>query len=75
MTVGQVKLVDGKNVYVTDTSGGITKVVDELDVDDHGDAGRARSADVKPGDTVIVRGAAAKDGTVTATSLTDNGTG
>ena len=74
VTVGQVKLVDGKNVYVTDTSGGITKIVTNststISVSTEG-----LVSDVKPGDTVIVRGAAAKDGTVTATSITDSGAG
>jgi hypothetical protein len=73
-TIGTVKLVDGHNVYVTDTAGGITKVVvgsgATVSVTKAGGV-----ADVKPGDTVIVRGAAGKDGSVTATSLTDSGTG
>jgi hypothetical protein len=73
VTIGQVKLVDGRNVYVTDTSGGITKVVtDSSSTITVSQAGSV--AEVKPGDTVIVRGAVAKDGSVTATSLTDNGT-
>jgi hypothetical protein len=74
VTVGRVKLVDGKNVYVTDTSGGITKVVtDSASTITVSSSGKV--SDVKPGDTVIVRGAAAKDGSVTATSLTDSGAG
>jgi hypothetical protein len=74
VTVGQVKLVDGKNVYVTDTSGGITKVVTNssstITVTQSGSV-----SEVKPGDTVIVRGAVGADGSVTATSLTDSGAG
>jgi hypothetical protein len=74
VTVGTVKLVDGDNVYVTDTAGGITKVhvpsSATISVTQTGKVG-----DVKPGDTVIVRGAAGGDGTVAATSLTDSGTG
>jgi hypothetical protein len=74
VTVGQVKLVDGKNVYVTDTSGGITKIVtDSTSTITVSKSGKV--SDVKPGDTVIVRGAAAKDGTVKATSITDSGAG
>ena len=74
VTVGRVKLVDGKNVYVTDTSGGITKVVtDSASTITVSSSGKV--SDVKPGDTVIVRGATAKDGSVTATSLTDSGAG
>ncbi|HEX4490672.1 MAG TPA: hypothetical protein VH914_05640 [Acidimicrobiia bacterium] len=74
VTVGTVKLVDGDNVYVTDTSGGITKVhVDSSATISVTAAGKV--ADVKPGDTVIVRGAAGSDGTVAATSVTDSGTG
>jgi hypothetical protein len=74
VTVGQVKLVDGKNVYVTDAAGGITKVVvgatATVTVSKAG-----KVADVKPGDTVIVRGQAGADGTVAATSLSDSGAG
>lgn len=74
VTFGQVKLVDGKNVYVTDSSGGITKVVIDtkstITVSKPG-----KVADVKPGDTVVVRGTPAKDGSVTATSFTDSGAG
>jgi hypothetical protein len=74
VTVGTVKLVDGNNVYVTDTSGGITKVAvgssATVTVSSSG-----KVSDVKPGDTVIVRGAAGSDGTVNATSLSDSGAG
>jgi hypothetical protein len=74
VTVGTVKLVDGNNVYVTDTAGGITKVAvgssATVTVSSSG-----KVSDVKPGDTVIVRGAAGSDGTVNATSLSDSGAG
>lgn len=65
---GTVKLVDGKNVYVTDTNGNVTKVATNagstLTKTDS-----ATIADVAPGDVVIVRGTPNSDGSFTATSL------
>jgi hypothetical protein len=73
VTVGTVKLIDGKNVYVTTTSGTIVKVVigakSTLTV-----AKAGKTTDMKPGDNVVVRGAAGTDGSVAATSLSDSGT-
>jgi hypothetical protein len=71
--VGQVKLVDGPNVYVTDTSGNVVKVVtngaSQLSKTD-----ATTVKNIAPGDTVIVRGTQNADGSYTATSLTDGGT-
>lgn len=59
---------------MTDASGGITKVVigatATVTVSKAG-----KVSDVKPGDTVIVRGQAGADGTAAATSLSDSGAG
>jgi hypothetical protein len=74
VTIGTVKLIDGKNVYVTTTSGAITKVIvgsgSKVTVTKSG-----KASDLKPGDSVVVQGAASKDGSITATSLSDSGTG
>jgi hypothetical protein len=65
---GTVKLVDGKNVYVTDTSGNVVKVAtsasSQLTKTDP-----ATTSDVAPGDIVIVRGTQNSDGSYTAQSL------
>ncbi len=65
---GTVKLVDGKNVYVTDTNGNVTKVATNagstLTKTDS-----AKVADIAPGDVVIVQGTQNSDGSFTATSL------
>lgn len=74
-TFGQVKLVDGTNVYVQDQQGNIVKISTQpgmvVTVSKPGTV-----ADLKPGDTVVARGQAGPDGTVAATSLaTANGVG
>jgi hypothetical protein len=65
---GTVKLVDGTNVYVTDTSGNVVKVTtngsSQLTKTDP-----ATIKDVAPGDVVTVRGSQNSDGSYTATSL------
>ena len=65
---GTVKLVDGKNVYVTDTSGNVVKVAtsgsSQLTKTDP-----ATTKDVAPGDIVIVRGTQNSDGSYTASTL------
>ena len=67
-TFGTIKLVDGKNVYVTDTSGNVVKVAtsasSQLTKTDP-----ATTSDVAPGDVVIVRGTQNSDGSYTAQSL------
>jgi len=65
---GTVKLVDGSNVYVTDTSGNVVKVLtgasSTLTKTDP-----ATTKDIAPGNTVIVRGTQNSDGSYTATTL------
>ena len=70
-TVGQVKLIDGTNVYVTDTSGNTVKVATTGSTISKSAPGTV--TDLAIGDTVIVRGATGSDGTVTATAITDSG--
>jgi hypothetical protein len=68
-TVGTVKLIDGNNMYVTEANGTVVKVAinaaSQLTKTDP-----ATIKDITPGETVIVRGATATDGTVTATAVT-----
>ncbi len=68
-TVGTVKLIDGNSMYVTETNGTVVKVAinaaSQLTKTDP-----ATIKDVTPGETVIVRGTTATDGSVTATSVT-----
>ena len=65
---GTVKLVDGSNVYVTDTSGNVVKIAtgpsSQLTKTDP-----ATVKDVAPGDIVIMRGTLNSDGSYTAQTL------
>jgi hypothetical protein len=65
---GTVKLVDGTNVYVTDTNGNVVKIAtgpsSQLSKTDP-----ATTKDVAPGDVVIVRGTPNSDGSYTAQTL------
>jgi hypothetical protein len=65
---GTVKLVDGTNVYVTDTGGNVVKIAtgpsSQLTKTDP-----ATTKDVAPGDVVIVRGTPNSDGSYTAQTL------
>ena len=73
MTLGTVKLVDGSNLYLTTTAGATVKVIvpETASVTSQADTALA---DLAKGATVIVRGEAATDGTVTATSVSEQGT-
>jgi hypothetical protein len=73
-TFGQVKLVDGTTIYVTDASGNIVKVTTTPESKvTKTVAGSV--ADLRAGDTVIVQGVPGPDGTVAATSVSDSGAG
>jgi hypothetical protein len=68
-TVGSVAGVDGKTLYVTDSSGNTIRVKT------NGSSKVTRTAtskatEVHPGDTVIVQGTRSSSGTVTAASIT-----
>jgi hypothetical protein len=71
-TTGTVKLVDGDTIYVQTSAGDLVTVKT-------GKSTTVKTAttgtlkDVKAGDSVTVQGAAATDGTVTATSVTADG--
>jgi hypothetical protein len=68
-TVGTVKLVDGNNIYVTETNGTVVKVATNA-ASQLTQTDPATIRDITPGETVVVRGATATDGTVTATAVT-----
>ncbi|MBK9739673.1 MAG: hypothetical protein IPO93_09175 [Actinobacteria bacterium] len=70
MTIGTVKLVDGQRLYVTDASGAtvIVTVPKTATVTSQTDV---PLSDLATGDSVVVRGETADDGTVTATSVSE----
>jgi hypothetical protein len=73
-TFGTVKLVDGKNVYVSDAQGNVTKVA--TDATTKITVSQAASiAKLKPSTSVIVQGTTAADGTITATSISQSTAG
>jgi hypothetical protein len=69
-TTGTVKVVDGSFIYLSDASGNIVKVrttdTTTIQVQRPGLA-----ADIRPGDTVVVRGTTGDDGTLSATTVTE----
>jgi len=73
-TVGTVTLVDGANVYVTESGGTVVKIAttpaSQVSVSSPG-----TTASIKLGDTVTASGTTGADGTVTAASLRDTGAG
>jgi hypothetical protein len=68
-TTGKVKLVDGTTIYV-ETSDGTVVTVRTGGKTTVQTATKGKLEDVKAGDSVSVAGAAAADGTVTATTVT-----
>jgi hypothetical protein len=73
VTFGEVKLVDGDNLYVTNAQGNTVKVSATSAQITTSQPGTLN--DLKPGETVIVQGQAGKDGTVNATSVSTGGGG
>lgn len=71
-TVGQVKLVDGSTIYVTDSSGN-TVTVKTTDSSKFTKQTPVGLKDVQPGDAVVIRGAPQSDGSISAATLTDSG--
>lgn len=65
-TAGTVKLVDGPNIYITTSTGTIVKVItnaqSQVSLTKQGSA-----ADLAVGESVVVQGDTAADGTITAT--------
>jgi Domain of unknown function (DUF5666) len=69
---GTVSSVNGKTLYVTDTSGNTVKVklTPSTKITKTQSAGRKA---IRPGDTIIVTGAPSSGGATTAASVTDSG--
>jgi len=73
--VGTVKLIDGTNIYVTDTTGNVIKVT-TTPASAITKTTPTSTKDIAPGDTLVVRGTSSSDGSiVAATSVTDAGAG
>ncbi len=71
-TIGTVASVDGKTIYVTETSGNTVKVTlsDATKITKSLPVGKES---IHPGDSVTIEGASGSGGTVSATSLSDSG--
>jgi hypothetical protein len=69
-TVGTVKLIDGQNLYVTTTNGETVKVKVPAGTPVTSQK-KVPLSDITAGATVIVRGEAGGDGTVSATSVSE----
>jgi hypothetical protein len=71
-TLGQVRLVDGSTIYVTDGQGNILKVTTNA-----GSVFTKTSAaslgDIRPGDSVAVSGEQQRDGSMAASRVADSG--
>lgn len=72
MTTGTVKVVDGRNLYLTDAQGNIVKITTgggtkvKLSKD-------GKVSDLQPGDTVVVQGTQDSSGNVAASQVTEGG--
>jgi hypothetical protein len=73
-TIGTVKLVDGKNVYVQDLSGNVVKVTTDAATEINVTT-KSAVGSLKPGTTVIVQGTPSDDGTSTAATSISQSTG
>jgi len=71
---GIVTVIQGDTLYVTTASGGLVKVILGKSTTYTRNAKSTASA-LQPGDTVIVQGTKAKNGTVSATSVADTAAG
>lgn len=73
-TFGTVTAIKGSTLYVTDASGNVVKVsTSAASQVTKTTAGTVK--DIKPGDTVVVRGAQGKNGTIAADSISLGGAG
>jgi hypothetical protein len=71
---GTVSVVDGNTLYVLTATGSLVKVTLGQSTTVTRNA-TAAADDLRPGDTVVVQGSAAKNGNVTATSIAATGSG
>lgn len=70
-TIGTVTAIKGSTLYVTDTSGNTVKVTTAGSQVTKTVTGTVK--DVRPGDTVVIRGAAGSNGTIAAQSISLGG--
>ena len=71
-SIGTVSSADGNTIYLTDTSGNTVKVKLSSATKVTKSESVAKTS-VRPGDTVVIQGAKASDGTITAASVSDSG--
>jgi hypothetical protein len=71
---GEISFIKGDTLYITNSSGNIVTVIASSSTKVTRDASTDVSA-LKPGDTVVVQGSTAKDGTVTASSISSTAQG
>jgi hypothetical protein len=67
-TTGTVTEIKGSTLYVTNSSGNLVEITVSSSTTVTRDA-KSTLSDLKPGDTVVVQGTKAKNGTVTASSV------
>jgi hypothetical protein len=72
-TFGTVASVNGRNVFVTETGTGNTVRVKLSSATTITKSENVGKSSIRPGDSVIVSGVKAKNGTVAATSVSDSG--
>jgi hypothetical protein len=68
-TVGEVKVIDGSTLYVVDQNGNTLRVATSPSSRVSKSA-EGSTQDIRPGDTVVVQGSKAPDGSVTAAQIT-----
>lgn len=73
-TTGTVTVIDGSTLYITNAAGNIVKVTLTPSTTITRDA-KAAAADLRPGDTVVIEGVTAKNGTVAASSVSATAAG
>jgi hypothetical protein len=71
-SLGTVSSVNGKTIYLTDSSGNTVKVTLSSATKITKSQGVSKSS-VRPGDAVLVQGLKNSSGTITATSVSDSG--
>jgi hypothetical protein len=73
-SIGTIASVNGKTVYLTDSSGNTVKVTLSSATKITKSTPVSKTS-VRPGDTVVIQGLKNSNGTITATSVSDNGAG
>jgi hypothetical protein len=71
-SIGTVASVNGKTIYLTDSSGNTVKVTLSSATKLTKSQGVSK-ASVRPGDTVVIQGLKSSNGTIAATSVSDSG--